>query len=98
MGDALVVRTGVEAIDAGQIDKSDLAILAGKPGFAEMMFDGDAGKVGDFLTEPRKAIEEGGFAGVGRSDNRDEMARGGCVDRKNGTVGVAIAHGGGAYG
>jgi hypothetical protein len=46
----------------------------------DVLLDGDAGIVGDLLTEARQLVEEGGLAGVGRPDQRDEGRADGLVE------------------
>ena len=43
-------------------------------GDAGVLLHGDAGEVGDLLAQAGEAIEQGGFAGVGRTDQRHRCA------------------------
>ena len=71
-GDASVFRIGIEAVDAGEIDEGEVG-AADAVEAADALLDGDAGVVGDFLAEAGEAIEEGGFAGVRRTDEGDRV-------------------------
>jgi hypothetical protein len=66
-GNAFVVGTGVEAVDAGEIDDKDIAALL-RAGAADVVFDGNAGEVGDLLAEAGEPVEERCLAGVRRPD------------------------------
>jgi hypothetical protein len=73
-GDAGVFRIRSEGVDAGQIDEGEVrAANAGHE--AHALLDGDAGVVGDFLTEAGEAVEKGRLAGVGRADEDDGLER-----------------------
>src|SRR4029077_12198174 len=67
-GDAVLFRFWREAIYAGQVNEGNfLAVEIAN--VSEMMFDGDAGEVCYFLAKPCEAVEEGGLAGVRRTDD-----------------------------
>jgi len=73
-GDPRILGVGRERIDAGQIDESQVvAAHAGHQTHA--LLDGDAGIVGHLLTKPGEPVEEGGFAGIRRTDERDGSKR-----------------------
>ena len=92
VGDALVFGAGFQAIDAGEIDGENFA-AALHLDLAHAMFHRHAGEVRYFLAQAGEPVEQGRFAGVGRSDDRHDVAaridrqREGC-DRAT----VAIAH------
>jgi hypothetical protein len=56
MRDLLVLGTWIEAINARKIDQIDFT-GAVDTGPSDVLLDSDAGEIGDFLTEARKAIE-----------------------------------------
>jgi hypothetical protein len=58
-------------VHAGKIHEVDGAVV-GDFDAADVLLDGDAGVVGDLLTEAGQTIEEGRLAGVGRPDEGDE--------------------------
>ena len=101
-GDLFVFRARVQAVDAGQIDQDHFAVVdaAMHFGFADALFDGDAGEVGYFLAQAGEAIEERRFAGVRRADDGDDMrcarsfARRRRFSNRTSGAAVAIAHSG----
>lgn len=102
-GDAGVFRVGIEAVDAGEIDEDEVA-ASDAAEFAEVLLDGDAGVVGDLLAQTGEAVEERGFAGVGRADESDGAdfardawgwwSRDGLKNRNAGSGGAAVVHSG----
>ncbi len=69
-GDARVFGVGCERVDAGQVDEREVR-AAEALHRAGVVFDGDAGIVGDLLSHPGQTVEERGLAAVGRADERD---------------------------
>ena len=101
-GDARVFRVSGERVDAGEIDEREVAAADGLHA-AGVMLHGDAGIVGDLLAHAGEAVEEGGFAGVRRTDERDCADAWTCASGQgrllcdlgrieNGARGVAVAH------
>ena len=72
----LVFRLGNEAVDAGQVDERDF-FAVGIANVADVVLDGDTGKIADFLAQSGEPIVERGLAGIRRTDNRNG-AIGGC--------------------
>ena len=66
--DALILRLGIETVNAGQVNQVDL-VAALQTIAAGMVLHGDAGEVADLLAQSRQAVEERGFAGIGRTDD-----------------------------
>jgi hypothetical protein len=64
-----------QAVDAGEIDQRDL-FPVGVAQVAGVMFDGNAGKVADFLAQLGEAVKQRGLAGIGRTDNCNGAIRG----------------------
>ncbi len=98
VGDLLVFRAWIEAINSGEIDDDDV-VAGGGLGAADPLLDGDAGEVRDFLAQTGEAIEQCRFTGVRRTDDGHHM-RARCLRefwwrRRYGTASaiVAIAHG-----
>jgi hypothetical protein len=70
MRHSLVVGTGLQTIDAGQIDEENVA-LGGNTSLTGALLDGDTREVSDFLTKAGEAVEESRFTGIGRTDECD---------------------------
>jgi hypothetical protein len=73
-GDDLVGGSADEGVGAGEVDDvgPGLGAVGGDElGAADLFLDGDAGVVGDLLTEAGEGVEEGCFAGVGVSGEGD---------------------------
>jgi len=67
-GDFFILRLWGETIDARQVDERNLFAL-GVAHITGMVFDGDTGKIPDFLPQLGESIKESCLAGVGRADN-----------------------------
>ena len=68
---ALVEGAGREPVQPRQVHQLHAAVAV-QPRHADVLLDGDAGIVGDLLPQPGQPVEEGGLAGVGRPDQRDQ--------------------------
>ncbi len=74
--DFFIFRFRIETVDAGKIDQRNfLARVQTKA--SGVVLHGDAGEVPDLLAQSGQAIEERGFARVGRPDDGDSL-----IDRR----------------
>ena len=69
-----VFRLGSQTIDAGQIDQRDF-VAFGITHISGVVFDGDAGKIADFLAQTSEAVEKCGLTGIRRSNDSDRAIR-----------------------
>ncbi len=76
--DALILRLGIEAVNAGQVNQVDL-VAALQTIAAGVVLHGDAGEVANLLAQSGQAVEERGFAGIGRTDDGDRAIDGAAI-------------------